>query len=118
MKKFILLLGVLLSLFFGCASDSENDLIDQTPPPDITTYTADAKSILDNNCLNCHKSPPENGAPMSLTTFTDAKNAVENRGLIGRINSVSNPMPPSGLMSQTNRNIIQKWLDDGLLESE
>jgi hypothetical protein len=53
---------------------------------------------------------------MSLTSYSLVKNAVENRGLIGRINSASNPMPQGGLMSQANRDLIQQWKDDGLLE--
>jgi hypothetical protein len=54
---------------------------------------------------------------MSLTTYSEVKSAVQNRGLINSINNATNPMPQSGLMSQTNRESVQKWVDDGLLEN-
>ncbi|WP_142783562.1 hypothetical protein [Changchengzhania lutea] len=121
MKK-TLYTGILLSaLLFSCSSSSNDDLTD-APDPNPNpgakiTYNANIKSIMSGNCTSCHGSTPTNGAPMSLTTYSQVTNAVQNRGLIARINSVSNPMPQNGLMPQNTRDTVQQWVDDGLLEN-
>lgn len=118
-KKLIYTLSISVFLV-NCSSNSTDDVTDPDPTTDpivtTATYDANIKSIMNSNCTGCHGSTPTNGAPMSLTTYSQVKNAVENRGLIARINSTSNPMPTSGLMSKKNRDLIQKWKDDGLLE--
>ncbi|MFG6685510.1 cytochrome c [Mariniflexile sp. HNIBRBA6329] len=114
---------VTVTLLFNCSSGSDDDT-SPTPNPNPNpnpsgkiTYNGNIKSIMSANCTSCHGNPPTNGAPMSLTTYSQVKSAVETRGLIGRINNTNNPMPTDGLMSQANRDLIQKWLDDGLLEN-
>lgn len=106
----IVLISVLL---FNCSSENDDSEMIET----TITYDANIKSIINNNCTVCHGNPTTQGAPMSLTNYTEVKSALETRDLIGRINSSSNPMPQSGLMSQANRDLIQQWKDDGLLEN-
>ncbi|MCF8272713.1 MAG: hypothetical protein K9I95_02675 [Flavobacteriaceae bacterium] len=106
-------------LLFNC-SGGDDDLSpnpDPDPDPTSVTYNGTIKNIINNNCNSCHGSPTSNSAPMSLTTYSQVKSAVETRGLISRINNTANPMPQSGLMSQTNRNLIQQWVDQGFLEN-
>lgn len=100
-----------------CLSCSSND--DQSNDNTTTniTYNGHIKSLINNNCNSCHGSPTDNGAPMPLTTYTEVKNAVENRNLINRINNPSNPMPMAGLMTQANRDLVQQWVDGGFLEN-
>lgn len=103
-------------LFVSCSSSSDEPT--PTPPPNnqTTTYNGHVKTIIDNNCVSCHDaSTPEAGLP--LTTYSQVKSAVLNNGLISRINNTSNPMPQTGLMSQTNRSTIADWQADGLLEN-
>lgn len=116
--------GLAIALFvFSCSSNSDDDVTAQPDPdPDPTpsekvTYNADIKSIITSNCISCHGSTPTNSAPMSLTTYTQVKNYINT--IITRVNSTSNPMPPSpnAPLSTTNKNLIQKWKDDGLLEN-
>ncbi len=110
----ILLLGSIFVFLNACVgSDDSNDILD----PEEVTYEADVRPILESICLNCHTDPPINGAPMPLTTFDAVRNAVENRGLLTRINSISNPMPPSGLLPETSREIFQEWVDQGFIEN-
>lgn len=105
-------------LFFNCSSDSNETISQPDPDPSNTvTYNSTIKSIMSANCTSCHGNPTTNSAPMSLTTYSEVKSAVQNRGLINSINNATNPMPKSGLMSQTNRELVQKWVDDGLLEN-
>lgn len=114
MKKFaILFLGSLAIV--GCTEAVIEDL----PPDPITTqikYNNDVKAIIDANCVGCHGAVSPN-AGLSLTNYTQVRNAAENGNLVTRINSVSNPMPPGNLMSSTNRNIIDQWIIDGYLEN-
>jgi mono/diheme cytochrome c family protein len=117
-----LILGfAIIALMFNCSSSSSDDLSNQNPDPDPdpmvkVTYDADIKTIIDNNCIQCHGNPPNPG-PTSYTTYTQVKNGVETGNILARINSASNPMPQSGLMSQSLRDKIQQWKDDGLLEN-
>jgi uncharacterized membrane protein len=104
---------LIATLLLNCSSS--DDPI--TNPTGKITYNANIKSIINNNCTSCHGSPTTNGAPMSLTTYSLVKSAVETRGLIDRINNTSNPMPQSGLMTQATRDLIQQWVNDGLLEN-
>ena len=63
---------------------------------------------------------PKNGAPMSLVTYDQVKQAVMSRGLLTRIsleNGNSSLMPNGGpRMPQATIDIIVKWEKDGLLE--
>ncbi|MDO7170639.1 hypothetical protein [Mariniflexile sp. AS56] len=124
MKKILLTSIMFTTILFGCSSSSNDDLTEASPNPDPdpapttkVTYNGSVKAIITSNCNNCHGSPVRNGAPMSLTTYAQVKASVETGSLIARINSTSNPMPQSGLMSQNNRTLIQQWKDDGFLEN-
>lgn len=108
---FVLFIAV---LFLNCSNNDDD--ANETPATRIT-YEGNIKSIMNNNCNSCHGNPLANGAPMSLTTYTQVKNAVEERRLISRINDPLNPMPFSGLMTQANRNLVQQWVDGGFLEN-
>jgi mono/diheme cytochrome c family protein len=105
-------------LFSSCTNDSESDI---NPPNNTTiTYTGTVKSIIDNNCITCHGSTPINGAPMSLTTYDNVKQAVLSRGLLDRISRAqgSPGMMPNGgtRLPQNTIDQVVKWKDDGLLE--
>lgn len=116
-KKIIFLLSFSLILF-NCSSDSNDDLNDDdnmVPVPETITYDGQIKSIINNNCTQCHGSTLANGAPFSLTTFADVSGRVDR--IIARTNSSTSPMPPSGQIGSSLRDMIQQWKDDGLLEN-
>ena len=112
----IALIGGLLT---GCSSSGG----DETPMPDPDpqggpiTYQQHVRPIITANCLSCHSDPPSNNAPMPLTTYSDVRGAVETRGLLNRINSTTNPMPPNGRMPSSTRQVIEDWVDQGFLEN-
>ena len=87
---------------------------------DIVTYQ-EVKSIIDNNCLNCHGNPPQNNAPMQLITYDNVKEAVLNRDLISKIslNDGADGLMPLGgpRLSQASIDLISEWEEDGLLEN-
>jgi uncharacterized membrane protein len=104
----------------SCTDDNPSTLMDDTPMTGLTTYNQNVKSIIDKNCIVCHAAVPKNGAPMSLVTYDQVKQAVLNRGLLTRIsleNGNSSLMPNGGpRMSQSTIDIIIKWEKDGLLQ--
>ena len=114
--KFMLPL-ISIMLFIGCSSDSEEDLT--TPPPDDDkvvdndiTYTTDIAPIINSNCVGCHGNPTQNGAPFSLTTFSQVDSRAS--GIFNRTNNGT--MPPSGKLPQATINLISEWIDGGKKE--
>lgn len=120
MKYKYLISILVISLLFSCSYNSEDDLTEEVIIEDFVTYDDNIKSIIDNNCIGCHSNPPVNGAPMSLTTYEDVKNAVESRGLINRISSTDPGfgMPFGGpRLPQNLIDLVIQWETEGLLEN-
>ena len=118
MNKNIYALAILFTLFLtaSCSSDSDDDTGPIIDPPDPNvSYSNAVKSIIDGNCLNCHGSPTQNSAPMSLTTYDEVKQAVTSRGLIGQIDSGAMPKNASKL-SAVNIKKIKDWQIGGFKE--
>lgn len=119
MRTFLFLAGCAFCVFSSsCTRDSSLDL--KNPDQGKISYTADIAPIVANNCLMCHSSPPQNGAPMQLTTYTDVRNAILNRGLLDRI---SRPQGATGMMPNGGTRLPQatidkmiKWQADGFQE--
>ncbi len=124
----ILFLSCLTLLLAGCSSSDTSEGVMSPPdnnnnsgddgssdaPPAEVTYQDDIRLIIQNNCTSCHSDPPVRNAPMSLVTYFEVVDAVDNRGLLSRINSASNPMPPAGRMPAATRQKIEDWIDLGL----
>lgn len=119
MKKILFKIILPLILLYNCSHVSEIDLQEEQGIPNITTYN-DIQGIINNNCINCHQSPPLNGANSSLLNYDQVKNAVLNNDLINRISSqVGSPsaMPFGGpRLPQNLIDQIVRWKDDGLVE--
>ncbi len=117
--KVLLSIATLAFLQIGCTNESTSDLIDDTIIDEIT-YSNTVKSIIDNNCIMCHAATPVNGAPMSLTTYADVRNAVLNRGLIERISRAQGApgmMPNGGTrLPQATIDKISSWAETGFQE--
>ncbi|MFH6990969.1 cytochrome c [Flavobacterium sp. FlaQc-48] len=129
MKK-IITLAILLTALASCSdSDTFQDI--STPPdtgtviPPVTeptatfSYTKNAKSIIDANCIGCHQNGRSAGF-RPLTTYAEVKAAVESAGLLNRIQLQTGQqgiMPQAGRMSQANIDVIVKWNTDGLKEN-
>ncbi|NNT71802.1 hypothetical protein HKT18_06185 [Flavobacterium sp. IMCC34852] len=110
MKKNNLLISALTLgtvLVSSCTNDSSDDL-SGTDGLDEVTYTNTVKSIIDNNCIACHADTPVAGAPMSLTTYENVKEAVLERGLLDRI---SRPQGAQGMMPNGGTRLPQAVID-------
>lgn len=112
-----IIIGALLSV--SCTNDSTDDLIGD-PDLENLSYTDDIKSIIDNNCISCHAATPINGAPMSLTTYENVKNAIQTKGLIDRISRDQDAvgmMPNGGTrLPQETIDKISAWASQGFKE--
>ncbi len=117
--KYLLYFASLFCLT-NCSYNSEDDLTEDVIIEEFVTYQDNIKSVIDTNCIFCHSNPPVNGAPMSLITYNDVKNAVENRGLIDRISSTDAGfvMPFGGpRLPQNLIDLVIQWEQEGLLEN-
>lgn len=111
MKRNSIIFGLCYILIGGALLQSCED--DNTTTS--VTYSTDIAPIMTNYCLTCHSgAAPEAG--LNLDNYTDVKAAVQNGQLVDRVNDANSPMPPSGLMSITNREKIEDWIDGGYLE--
>ena len=116
MKKYIYLFGIIASLY-SCESTTYESLEEPTVIVDKVTYTANVKSIIDQNCIGCHAS---GGSLIPLETYSDVKEALLNKNLLDRIqrqNGTPGQMPKAGRMAQDKINTILQWNTDGLLEN-
>lgn len=111
----ILSLIVSTTLLYNCNKDDDSP--EEMGESETPTYTADIQGIMAGNCNTCHASTPTNGAPMSLVTYDQVVDAVNNRNLVSRINSTSAPMPQTGRMSATLRETIEQWVEAGMPEN-
>jgi mono/diheme cytochrome c family protein len=107
MKKYLLISSLFLFLAASCSSDSDDDEM-MLPVQKDVTYTNTIKTIIDGNCLDCHRNPPRNGASISLTNLEEVRDAVQNRDLIGRVESGS--MPPVGdFLTASEVQALKDW---------
>lgn len=120
MKNSKYLIFASLFILLSCNNNSEDDLTNPIASSNTTKYFQDVKPIIDNNCIICHGATPSNGAPMSLVTYAQVKDAVQNRGLLDRISRAQGApgmMPNQGMrLPQTKIDLIFDWNTDGLLE--
>jgi uncharacterized membrane protein len=118
----LLISSLIISLaFVGCTNTTYDDIESIGDPIlDIVTYQ-EVKPIIDNNCLNCHSNPTQNGAPMQLASYDNVKEAMLNRDLLNKIslNDGADGLMPLGgpRMSQASIDLIAGWAEDGLLEN-
>ena len=111
----VILFGAFL---VSCSSTTIEEPIIIENPDVLTTYDKDVQSIISGSCATtaCHGSTTPPGG-ISLNTYDQVKTVAESGRMVARMNNSSNPMPPSGMLDQTLRTIIDQWVADGLLEN-
>ena len=119
MIKRYILLPLLLVVFASCESTTYEEIQDNTVIEGNVTYNANVKTIIQANCISCH-SAGGTASFRPLGTYADVVDAVQNAGLLDRIqrqNGEDGLMPQSGRMPQSTIDIILEWNTDGLLEN-
>ncbi|NAS30298.1 hypothetical protein GTQ40_04895 [Flavobacteriaceae bacterium R38] len=117
MKKIFFIISLTISAFtiYSCNTSSPEDFFEEIPEGQLVTFNTDVQPILSSSCVECHGGDfPAEG--LSLESFEEAVNGVQNRNVLNRIINVDNPMPPSGLLPSQVTDIIFQWVEDGLLE--
>ena len=95
------------------------------PPPAANGLPCDVAEILARDCSSCHADPPKFGAPMSLETYddlhlpavTDVTQSVYEL-VAERIEDESLPMPPTGQLSQEDKDVLHAWIEAGAPRSD
>ena len=116
----LLSIFVFIGLLLTSCSSSDDDAdmnMDNMDNNNELTYVGSIRSIINSNCTGCHGNPPSNGAPMPLTTYLEVRSAVETRNLLARLNSTTNPMPPTGQLPNSTIQLIEDWVDLGMPEN-
>jgi uncharacterized membrane protein len=119
MIKRYILLPLLLVVLASCESTTYEEIQDDTIIEGNVTYNANVKTIIQANCISCH-STGGTASFKPLGTFAEVVDAVQNAGLLDRIqrqNGEDGLMPQSGRMPQSTIDIILEWNTDGLLEN-
>ena len=115
------LIAFFSSILLSCNSNTIDDVVEPIMiDPELVTYQ-NIKFVFENICTECHSNPPQNGAPMPLVTFDNARAAILNRGLLDRISRAegsSGLMPLGGpRLPQGTIDMMIQWNEDGLLEN-
>jgi len=126
MKTIIVRLAVFgvfaFSLWLGCSEKDDPVSSSSTNNSDTTqnkvTYTNSMKAVFDARCIQCHSTerqgPDRNGAPADVNFNTYEVAAANANRAIVRVQAGT--MPPTGGRPQSERDLFQKWIDQGLLE--
>lgn len=78
-------------------------------------YDSDVSDLMFNFCTTCHSGSAPS-ANLDLSSYNNVKAATESGSLLDRINNSSNPMPPSGLLSEERRTLLEDWASGGYKE--
>lgn len=93
------------------------------------TYSEHVKPIFDSNCISCHEFANNSNGDLSLSSYVNLlsgdnngsiiNNNLENSLLYLKVSGnqvVGSQMPPSGLMTQNDIDVIGKWIIEGAIE--
>ncbi|MEC8273702.1 MAG: hypothetical protein VXZ76_02560 [Bacteroidota bacterium] len=113
--RLILVSALLLAILF--TSCKKEEILEPIPTPQLETYSS-VKTIFESSCLGCH-SPNQNAYIVDLTNYESIKNYLDGTNtMIDRLNSDDEfyRMPPSGNLSDTEKQMLIDWINDGYLE--
>lgn len=115
MNRIILITSAALLLLWGCGTTNSLDDEQPNPPADVT-YEADIQPLMYNYCTTCHGGPVSS-AGLRLTTYQEVRSIAEGGQLVQRVNDTTTPMPPSGLLSAQEQELITQWVENGFPEN-
>ncbi len=116
MKRFCIpcLLAILIFSWQACTKAVVDDG-DSGPIEEIVKYDPDVKAVMETHCVGCHSGELPSGG-LLLDDYNTVRLSTEDGNLVARMNDLASPMPPAGLISSSQREIINKWITDGYLE--
>jgi mono/diheme cytochrome c family protein len=125
MKKLKPICTILVLVFavMSCSSGGDDSPTPTVTTPIVTTptgggetvtYSGNIKAIIDGNCVSCH-SPGGENSNVPLQTYAQ----VSGKASLIKVR-IEKPagdplvMPRGGKLSQTNIDLINKWIADGM----
>lgn len=84
--------------------------------PESAVFNPDVRNIMQNSCITCHGGAAPS-AGIDLNTYQVVRQNTEFGNLKQRMNSLTSPMPPSGVLPAEQRAVIDKWIEDGYPEN-
>lgn len=114
MKKLKVVLSSVVVLSMSYCTTQKDITKEKSSDLDLASvsYLSHVKKIIDNNCVECHGGyEPADG--LDLSTYGKVKHAAEDHHLLDLIHSTSKPMPPEGLLPESERAIITSWAKNG-----
>lgn len=100
-----------------CGTGSKEPPVVDDTPASVTfaqlTATSGNLNVLRVQCFSCHSGATIRGG-VDLSKYASAKAAYMK--ILSRINDSGSPMPPTGIMSSSNRAIVEKWVTTGMPE--
>ena len=109
------LVGSLIALA-GClsthASAQEAEATSESPESNHSVAWEDIQDIVNDRCVTCHARP----RPSSDLDFTIPENlqkSILEGDLLERINDADDPMPPSGIIPESERAMFSSWAEEG-----
>lgn len=117
MKKFTYLIATgIIVIFTSCGGGGSSSNVEEpTPDTENAATFVDVNQIISANCLNCHGTSPSQGAPMSLTTYSQISffaTSIADR--INKSDTSSLLMPLNGpKLSSSDIAKIESWIAAG-----
>jgi uncharacterized membrane protein len=110
MKKMMIVLPAALMIFMFSVSCKH----DGVTTPQSTLLFPKVKAIVEQNCIGCH-SPGGQGRPVVLTTDDNIVQlaAQIKSATVDPVSPQNRRMPPTGDLSDTDKNIIAQWFAGG-----
>ena len=116
MRSFLFYVLLSIALLTSCKKEELPEPINPVEPQ-VETYST-IKGILESSCLGCH-SPSQNAYIIDLTNYQSIKNYLDgDNTMIDRLNSDDQfyRMPPSGNLSEANKQKLIEWINSGYEE--
>ncbi|MEC8611174.1 MAG: hypothetical protein VXY06_05430 [Bacteroidota bacterium] len=117
MKNRILYFTFVMLILASCKKE-ELPNPNPNPTPQTESYNT-IKSIVEVNCLGCHSSSQNSYIP-DYTNYNNIKDYLDqpNNTFVDRLNSDVEfyKMPPSGNLSESDKNKLISWINDGYPE--
>ena len=117
---------MIISLFFACNKDEGPYILGEINVSDIDTvsFSMHIQPIFDANCISCHNT---SHAKLNLqrtvsydellvsgfsASYVNTTNPARSNIYLHLVGDLS-VMPPSGLLSSRNQELVFKWIDQG-----
>ena len=86
--------------------------VDTSPAGTGVSFKTQIQPMLNTNCVSCH-GPTQQNFGVRVDTYEYVSNSIDSVAEM----LVGGGMPPSGPLSDTNRQLFQDWVDQGALNN-